>query len=109
MSVKTLPIPSFFDPQSVDAVWRVPYQQRANEAADWRRQHLIPAAADDSFRVSLMLVDPQNTFCVPDYELYVGGRSGRGAVDDNRRVCEFIYHTMKPFTRISHLPEKRTP
>ena len=78
-----LPVPPFFDPQSVDAVWRVPYQQRANDAAEWRLEHCIPASADDSFRVSLMLVDVQNTFCIPEFELYVGGRSGRGAVDDN--------------------------
>ena len=100
MPMIPLPVPSFFDPQSVDRVWRVPYQQRANDAADWRRQHHIPAATQDAFRVSLMLVDVQNTFCVPDFELYVGGRSGRGAVDDNRRVCEFIYRNLTALTEI---------
>jgi nicotinamidase-related amidase len=38
-----------------------------------------------------MLVDVQNTFCIPSYELYVAGHSGTGAVDDNHRLCEFIY------------------
>jgi nicotinamidase-related amidase len=93
-------VPPFFDPQSVDAVWRVPYQQRANDAAEWRLEHCIPASAEDSFRVSLMLVDVQNTFCIPEFELYVGGRSGRGAVDDNRRVCEFIYRNLATLTEI---------
>jgi len=95
-----LTVPPFFDPQSVDVVWRVPYQQRANDAADWRGQHCIPASAEDAFRISLMLVDLQNTFCIPGFELYVGGRSGRGAVDDNRRVCEFIYRNLAALTEI---------
>lgn len=95
-----LPIPSFFNPQTVDAIWRVPYQQRASEAEAWTRQHHITAAAADTFRVSLLLVDLQNTFCIPDFELYVGGRSGTGAVDDNRRLCEFIYHNLDLLTDI---------
>jgi nicotinamidase-related amidase len=45
-------------------------------------------------------VDLQNTFCIPDFELYVGGRSGRGAVDDNRRLCEFVYRNLGTLTEI---------
>lgn len=96
-----LPIPPFFNPQTVDAVWRVPYQQRASEAEAWAREHHIPTAAKDTYRVSLLLVDLQNTFCVPEFELYVGGRSGRGAVDDNRRLCQFIYRNLAHLTEIS--------
>jgi nicotinamidase-related amidase len=47
-----------------------------------------------------MLVDVQNTFCIPGFELYVGGHSGTAAVADNRRLCEFIYHNMKMVTDI---------
>jgi len=32
--------------------------------------------------------------------LYVGGRSGTGAVDDNRRLCEFIYRNLHVITQI---------
>jgi nicotinamidase-related amidase len=95
-----LPVPSFFNPQAVEAVWRVSYQQRAEDAAEWRLKHRILASTEDSFRVSLMLVDVQNTFCIPEFELYVGGRSGRGAVDDNRRLCEFIYRNLTSLTEI---------
>jgi len=84
----------------VDAVWRVPYQQRANAAEEWTRRHQIPTAAEEAFRVSLLLVDLQNTFCIPDFELFVGGRSGQGAVDDNRRLCEFIYRNLGTLTEI---------
>jgi len=47
-----------------------------------------------------MLVDVQNTFCIPGFELYVGGRSGMGAVEDNRRVCEFLYRNLNVITEI---------
>jgi nicotinamidase-related amidase len=45
-------------------------------------------------------VDVQNTFCLPGFELYVGGRSGTGAIDDNRRLCEFIYRHLHRITQI---------
>ena len=48
-----------------------------------------------------MLIDVQNTFCIPDFELYVGGRSGRGAVEDNVRLCEFIYRNLGSITHIT--------
>ena len=96
-----LPIPSLFNPQKIDAIWRVPYQQRAAEARSWAREHNIPTADQDTFRVSLLLVDVQNTFCHPDFELYVGGRSGTGAVDDNRRLCQFIYRHLDKITEIN--------
>ena len=48
-----------------------------------------------------MLVDVQNTFCLPDFELYVGGRSGTGAVDDNRRLAAFIYRNLGRLTEIT--------
>ncbi len=53
-----------------------------------------------SFRLCLLVVDVQNTFCIPGFELFVGGRSGTGAVDDNRRLCEFLYRNMGAITQI---------
>lgn len=47
-----------------------------------------------------MPVDVQNTFCIPEFELFVGGRSGTGAIDDNRRLCEFIYRNLNVITEI---------
>jgi nicotinamidase-related amidase len=57
-------------------------------------------AAEDSFRLCLLAVDVQNTFCIPDFELFVAGRSGTGAVDDNRRLCEFLYRNLGTITQI---------
>src|SRR5215211_5703695 len=87
-------VPAHFDPARVGEVWRVPYEERAVEAAAWAREHDLRAAADDAFRLALVVVDVQNTFCIPGFELFVGGRSGTGAVDDNRRLCEFVYRNL---------------
>ena len=81
-------------------VWRVPYEQRAREARAWAQSHGLRPAVEDSRRVCLVAVDVQNTFCIPGFELFVGGRSGTGAVDDNRRLCEFLYRNLGTITQI---------
>ncbi len=107
----SLPIPEFFSPESVDKVWRVPYEERARQAADWARRYDLKPAGSSTPRVWLLLVDVQNTFCIPGFELFVAGRSGRGAVDDNIRLCQFIYRNLDLITQISatmdtHLPQQ---
>ncbi|HLF73280.1 MAG TPA: hypothetical protein VI524_02950 [Anaerolineales bacterium] len=101
MTGPVLPVPDFFDADKVGAVWRIPYEERAGQARDWARQHGLQPASVDSTKIWLMLVDVQNTFCVPGFELYVGGRSGRGAVEDNARLCEFIYRNLGNITYIT--------
>ncbi len=61
----------------------------------------ISAATQDRFRIQLLAIDVQNTFCIPDFELFVAGRSGSGAVEDNKRLCEFIYRNMGQITQIT--------
>ncbi len=100
MADRQLPIPPHFDPEKVGQVWRVPYQDRAAQAEQWAKEHGIRPAAQDKFKICLVAVDMQNTFCIPGFELYVGGRSGKGAVDDNRRLCEFLYHNLGVITQI---------
>jgi nicotinamidase-related amidase len=92
--------PVHYDPDSVATIWRVPYQERAAAAESWRRERGIAAAADDRFRLCLLAVDVQNTFCMPGFELFVAGRSGSGAVDDSRRLCEFVYRNLERITAI---------
>src|SRR5512135_1030980 len=106
-----LPIPEFFKPESLDKVWRVPYEERAREAAAWSRRFNLPPAGSSKPRVWLLLVDVQNTFCLPEFELFVAGRSGRGAIEDNIRLCQFIYRNLDVITQISatmdtHLPQQ---
>jgi len=100
MPHRSLPVPSHFDPGRVSEVWKVPYEERAREASQWAKKHRLRPAADDGFRICLVAVDVQNTFCIPGHELYVGGRSGTGAVDDNRRLSEFIYRNIGVITEI---------
>ncbi|MFB6286339.1 MAG: isochorismatase [Candidatus Bipolaricaulia bacterium] len=101
MSTDELPTPAHFDPTSVDRIWRVPYGQRAEEAEAWARDHAIAPAHNDKFKLALMLVDVQNTFCIPGFELFVAGRSGNGAVEDNVRLCRFIYRNLHRITQIT--------
>jgi nicotinamidase-related amidase len=90
-----LPIPPHFDPQRVGEVWRVPYQERAREAVAWAAEHGLRPATEDSFRLCLLAVDVQNTFCLPEFELFVPG-----AVEDSRRLCEFVYRNLDAITEI---------
>ena len=98
--MRDLPLPAHYEPSRVGDVWRVPYEQLAREAPSWAEQHGLRRATDDAFRLGLLLVDIQNTFCIPDFELFVAGRSGTGAVDDNRRLCEFIYRNLGRITQV---------
>ncbi|WP_414527960.1 isochorismatase [Nodularia chucula] len=95
-----LSIPLHFDAEKVGEVWRVPYQEIAAAAPDWAVKHDISPSANDKTNICLLLIDVQNTFCIPGFELFVGGKTGTGAVDDNRRICEFIYHNLGLITKI---------
>ena len=66
--VTQLPIPAFFDRHKAGSVWRVPYQDRANQAEAWAKQHGIAPAATDRKKICLMAIDVQNTFCIPDHD-----------------------------------------
>src|SRR5512139_3921941 len=95
------PLPPHYDPTKVGEVWRVAYQERERETRQWASEHQILPAENDAFKIALVIIDAQNTFCIPGYELFVGGQSGMGAVEDNRRLCEFIYHNLGSITQIT--------
>lgn len=95
-----LPIPRHYDPQKVAQVWRVPYQELSLSARHWAAEYAVPPAIDDRFKIALLGIDIQNTFCIPGYELFVAGQSGVAAVEDNQRLCEFIYRNLGRLTQI---------
>jgi nicotinamidase-related amidase len=95
-----LPIPPGVRPERVGEIWRVAYEERAQDAEAWAAEHRLRPAHEDSFHICLVLVDVQNTFCLPDFELFVAGRSGTGALDDNRRLCQFLYRNLDAVTRV---------
>src|SRR6476659_9633186 len=97
----TLPLPPVFDPRhAADYGYRPDATAIASLAAGWRAQHRLRASATDETRIHLLLIDVQKDFCFPEGTLYVAGRSGRGAIDDNRRIAEFIYKNLGALTNV---------
>jgi nicotinamidase-related amidase len=101
ISFQELLIPPHYNPAKTTEVWKVPYQSLAEQAADWSVRYRIQPSGADQFKIALILVDEQITFCIPGFELFVAGRSGNGAVDDTRRLCSFIYRNLGAITQIS--------
>lgn len=101
-TLRQLPIPKFFQPKAAgDWAYRPDQQAVFDAAVEWRRQHAIKPSGTDSLRIHLLLIDVQKDFCFPEGSLYVGGRSGTGAVDDSRRLSEFIYKNLATLTDIT--------
>ncbi|MDE1874938.1 MAG: isochorismatase [Patescibacteria group bacterium] len=99
-TVTQLPLPRHYDPKRVGEVYRTPYNDLAPHAAAWAKKYGIRPSSTDKVKIALMMIDVQNTFCIPGFELFVGGRSGTGAVDDNRRLAEFIYRNLGVLTKL---------
>ncbi|MEM1126048.1 MAG: isochorismatase [Bacteroidota bacterium] len=95
-----LPQPHHLDVDRQDSAQRVAYEARVHQARAWAKTHAIQPSATDAFRVGLLLIDMQNTFCTPGYELYVAGRSGVGAAEDVQRTAAFIYRHVGRITQV---------
>jgi nicotinamidase-related amidase len=93
-------MPPHYAPERIGEVFRVDYAARFRDAESWSREQALQPAVADDFRMAAVLVDVQNTFCTPGFELFVAGRSGTGALDDNRRLCEFVYRNLAAITQI---------
>jgi len=101
MPEQEMPIPPHFRAERVGEIWKVDYETRVREAEAWAKQHGISPVEEDGTGVCLLCVDVQNTFCTPGFELFVAGRSGNAAVEDNRRLCAFIYRNLHRIHRIT--------
>ena len=95
-----LNIPPHFQEEKVGEIWTVPYLNRVSDAEKWAEDQSIPPSSEDNSRSVLLIIDPQITFCIPGQEMYVGGQSGSGAVEDNIRLCRFIYQNLSRITDI---------
>ncbi|HSB60155.1 MAG TPA: nicotinamidase, partial [Vicinamibacteria bacterium] len=97
-----LPVPSFYDPRNARRwAYRPDVQALFEEAGRWRARHGVPPAGADRRRVHLLLIDVQKDFCFPEGTLYVGGRSGRGAMDDSDRIARFVYRNLARLTEVT--------
>ena len=99
MARRQLDTPPHFLPEKVGEVWRVDYQEIAAAANAWKARYLLNPSYQDKPKVCLLGVDLQNTFCIPQFELFVAGRSGFAAVEDNQRLCRFIYKNLEWITQ----------
>jgi nicotinamidase-related amidase len=101
MKLTEYPIPPHYSPEKVQEIWRVPYEKRANEAYLWAKCYHIKPAYQDLYKINLFIVDVQNTFCIPGGELFVAGQSGIAAVEDNQRLCAFLYKNLGNISQIT--------
>jgi len=97
-----LPLPAFYESRhAADWSYRPDLQPLFEEAGRWRGAHGIRPAGSDKTHVQLLLIDVQKDFCFPEGTLYVGGRSGRGAVDDSDRIARFLYANLGRITDVT--------
>lgn len=107
-----LQIPPFFNPKNAEKWgYRADHRALVGLSRAWRGDHGIKAAATDDKSVSLLIIDGNKDFLFPpEFDargvqtgggtLFVGGRSGRGAIDDTVRTAEFIYRNLPYLTNI---------
>jgi len=92
-----LPLPDHYNPDNIAKnPWKIQYQRCAQAARSWSEKFEIKPAHKDEKQTHLLLVDVQNTFCTPGFELFVPG-----APDDNKRLTEFIYRSLNRITSIT--------
>ncbi|NNB85761.1 nicotinamidase [Corallococcus exiguus] len=101
-TVKELPLPGFYNSNhAAEYGYGANAGKLQRDAGAWKAAQGVTAAATDRFNLHLLLIDVQKDFCFPDGSLYVAGRSGRGAIDDNRRIAEFIYRNLGTLTNVT--------
>jgi nicotinamidase-related amidase len=97
-----LPLPSFYDASNAGRWSHGPDHAALQIAASAHgKAHAVAPAASDKKSVHLLLIDVQKDFCFPEGSLFVAGRSGRGAIDDSRRIAEMIYRNLGTITSIT--------
>lgn len=83
-----------FPAASATEIFKVPYAEIAQMAQTASKKFGWRPAKNDVVKTELVLIDVQNTFCLPGFELFVGGRNGIAAIEDNKRLQDFIYQNI---------------
>jgi nicotinamidase-related amidase len=108
-SVWSAPMPSFYDPSNIVWGYHPNLAKVYAEAHEWAKRHAVRPAAKDSKIVHVVPIDNQGDFCFPQGTLFVGGRSGRGAMDDSRRFVEWLYANVATITKITPTMDTHMP
>lgn len=95
-------LPSFYKSGNAGNFFYNPDLQKVEDEAlaTAKRFALDPTSTDDK-KILLLLIDAQRDFCHPEGTLYVGGRSGDGAIKDSDRTAKFIYRNLDRITNIT--------
>jgi nicotinamidase-related amidase len=88
-----LPIPSFYDSESLKQIHLERAAMVADEAAAYRAKYDIRAAGQDKFKIAAFGIDCQIGFCTPGASLFVPG-----AVEDTDRAIRWIYRHLDRLT-----------
>lgn len=86
--------PSFYDPDNKEALYAINHERILAQAASDR--HLVQPSAKDARRVLLIGIDCQIDFVYPGWGLPV-----TGAVEDMRRLTEFLYKNVDVITDVA--------
>lgn len=95
-----MPVPDLFRPERGVDVWEPRMAAIEDAARQWAAGHHVKHYSQDAAKVALVPIDIQLSFCNPEFELFVGGRSGTGAIEDCKRTARFIYENLHVITRI---------
>lgn len=95
-----LPLPPSFDPRRAADLYTVDTGRVGELAEAWAAENAVPPASEDDYRVCLLAVDGQVTFCHPNLPLFVSGETGLGAVEDIARLSRWIYQNAAHLSEI---------
>lgn len=99
-AIAKMPVPDLFKPDRGVDIWEPGMTAIEDTARQWAADHRVEHHGTDAVKVAFVPIDVQLSFCNPNFELFVGGRSGTGAIEDCKRTARFIYENLHVITRI---------
>src|SRR5688572_31719155 len=107
---RQLPVPSFFKPKNAEDWTYGPDQGQLLEMAPrWAKTHGIKPSSAAKRRVHVLAIDDQDDFNKPQGSLFVAGRSGRGAIDDDIRFAQWVYRNLDVITEMTFTLDTHFP
>ena len=71
------------------------------QAEAWKVSHRLSPVGGDKEHIHLLVIDDQYDFTFPEGALFVAGRSGKGAMEAQDRLVQFIYQYLGEITQIT--------